>query len=359
MFPRRNTRSISELLVRISVAFNLAQCQQSHKASSTPFNCSDCSGKNATLALSLNEKWKSDDITLDTLNRGGLLARDAVHTNARWASEGMPGNAQSYKIFNWGGKARYKDDDPRYRAPPPLIRLTPSRVGTMPATTEGGWAVVAKPLNTPETILRTDKGARTTCKGVGYLLGGVTPYSKGEDAIPGPGDAGPGAHSLPEPDRTGLWLPPPALSPRNLSKWRRSAIRTWGLVQIDRVYMYDIATEKLYMQPATGGGVDGTPEVRRSPCAVAAGSHSGGTYEVVVFVGSDKGEVSSDVHVVTIPGFQWFRVPNTDKENKPMDGHQCTVVGDGQRQMLSLGGNVDGVDPWRDAIEILDMTELK
>lgn len=179
-------------------------------------------GKNATLALSLNEKWKSDDITLDTLNRGGLLARDAVHTNARWASEGMPGNAQSYKIFNWGGKARYKDDDPRYRAPPPLIRLTPSRVGTMPATTEGGWAVVAKPLNTPETILRTDKGARTTCKGVGYLLGGVTPYSKGEDAIPGPGDAGPGAHSLPEPDRTGLWLPPPALSPRNLSKWRRS-----------------------------------------------------------------------------------------------------------------------------------------
>lgn len=52
-------------------------------------------GKNATLALSLNEKWKSDDITLDTLNRGGLLARDAVHTNARWASEGMPGNAQS------------------------------------------------------------------------------------------------------------------------------------------------------------------------------------------------------------------------------------------------------------------------
>lgn len=137
------------------------------------------------------------------------------------------------------------------------------------------------------------------------------------------------------------------------------AIRTWGLVQIDRVYMYDIATEKLYMQRATGGGVDGTPEVRRSPCAVAAGSHSGGTYEVVVFVGSDKGGVSSDVHVVTIPGFQWFRVPNTDKENKPMDGHQCTVVGDGQRQMLSLGGNVDGVDPWRDAIEILDMTELK
>ncbi|TLD20746.1 hypothetical protein PspLS_08306 [Pyricularia sp. CBS 133598] len=388
MFPQRDTSPISILFVWISAAFNLAQCQQSRGTPSNPsnpFNCSECSGTNATLALSLDKKWKNDNIILDTLNRGGLLPRDGVDTNARgaalWASEGTPGDAQSYKIFNWGGQARYRDDDARHPAPPPLIRLTPSRVGTIPATTEGGWAVVATPLNGPEGILRTNKGAWTTCNGVGYLLGGVKPYGMGDDAIPGlvtldlertrflnrtGPDFGSGRQpSLPGTYRNGAAVCLPRLGTDGrgivvfLGGEYARAIRTWGPVQMDRVYMYDIATERFYMQRTTGGGVDGTPKVRSGLCAVAAGSGSGGKYEVVVFGGSERSGVPSDVHVLTIPGFRWFKVPNTDRDNKPREYHQCAVVGDGKRQMLSLGGSVQGPDPWPNAIKVLDMTELK
>ncbi|KAI6359947.1 hypothetical protein MCOR25_006889 [Pyricularia grisea] len=68
-------------------------------------------------------------------------------------------------------------------------------------------------------------------------------------------------------------------------------------------------------------------------CTVVAGSGSGGTYDVVVFGGSERYRGSSDVRVLAIPRFRCFRVPNIDRD-------QCAVVGDDQRQMLLLGGSV-------------------
>jgi len=74
---------------------------------------------------------------------------------------------------------------------------------------------------------------------------------------------------------------------------------------------------------------------------------------------------SSDVTVLSLPGFVFFKGP---KHAPRRSDHQCAVVGKGKRQMISVGG-VDGenrtytapttADPWTYGIGILDMTELE
>ncbi len=49
-------------------------------------------------------------------------------------------------------------------------------------------------------------------------------------------------------------------------------------------------------------------------------------------------DTSSEVYVLSLPGFVFFKGPT---DAPPRSDHQCAIVGQGRRQMLSMGG-VDG-----------------
>ncbi len=74
-------------------------------------------------------------------------------------------------------------------------------------------------------------------------------------------------------------------------------------------------------------------------------------------------ETYSDVYVLTIPGFYWFKGP----AGTPRAGNKCGVGGN--RQMISVGGlatitsddawsDWDDTDPWNEGIGVLDMSAL-
>lgn len=76
------------------------------------------------------------------------------------------------------------------------------------------------------------------------------------------------------------------------------------------------------------------------------------------------GGTSSDVYVLSLPGFVFFK---SQMQGTPRADHACAVVGNGKRQMLSFGG-VDGgpelqsslttPDPWKQGLGIYDMSEM-
>lgn len=71
------------------------------------------------------------------------------------------------------------------------------------------------------------------------------------------------------------------------------------------------------------------------------------------------GDTSSDVYILSLPGFVWFKA---EVESTPRLHHACAVAGN--RQLLVSGGiskvwDFKESDPWRHALGVFDMTELK
>lgn len=69
-----------------------------------------------------------------------------------------------------------------------------------------------------------------------------------------------------------------------------------------------------------------------------------------------------DIHVLTLPGFQWTQIDATDGGLR--SGHACVTPGN--RQMISIGGiNTKEKEPWLDedpwpqGIGVFDMADLK
>ncbi|TGJ82613.1 hypothetical protein E0Z10_g6154 [Xylaria hypoxylon] len=128
------------------------------------------------------------------------------------------------------------------------------------------------------------------------------------------------------------------------------------------ISMVDPVTKKWHKQTTTGT----KPLTIESHCSVGKKGPNG-TYEIFLYGGvSDQIRATSpEVYVLSLPGFVFFKGP---KDGPPRSDHQCAIVGQGQRQMLSMGG-VAGenrtftapttADPWTYGIGILDMTELK
>ncbi|KAI1758678.1 hypothetical protein GGR53DRAFT_216217 [Hypoxylon sp. FL1150] len=128
------------------------------------------------------------------------------------------------------------------------------------------------------------------------------------------------------------------------------------------LWLYDPVTRKWYSQATTG---QLPPQMERA-CSVGVEGPNN-TFEIFIYGGtSDQyGAVSSDVHVLSLPGFVFFKA---NSSGTPRADHACVVVGKGKRQMLSYGG-VDGgsglrsstitPDPWRQGLGIFDMTEMK
>ncbi|KAI0850503.1 hypothetical protein F5Y00DRAFT_232389 [Daldinia vernicosa] len=125
--------------------------------------------------------------------------------------------------------------------------------------------------------------------------------------------------------------------------------------------LYDPVTGKWYKQKTTG---EPPPRVERA-CSVGVRGPNN-TYEIFIYGGSPVADGSplSDVYVLSLPGFQFFR---SDSRGTPRADHGCAVVGKGKRQMLSYGGVDAGPglhfqnmtsDPWKQGLGIYDMSEM-
>lgn len=71
--------------------------------------------------------------------------------------------------------------------------------------------------------------------------------------------------------------------------------------------------------------------------------------------------ILSDTYVLTIPGFEWFRV---DLDSPPRHGHACTAVGGGQ--IVTSGGlasdgdgSWEGSDPWPYTLGVFSLGMLE
>ncbi|KAH8882211.1 hypothetical protein GQ53DRAFT_847810 [Thozetella sp. PMI_491] len=132
----------------------------------------------------------------------------------------------------------------------------------------------------------------------------------------------------------------------------------FSLMSFSNLTFYDPLNKKWYWQAATGD----VPEGRIQFCAVSVQS-SNGTAEIFVYGGATKsGDTLGDVHILTIPGFQWFK----GQSGTTRTGNRC-VVGKG-RQMITIGGLEtpgDAMGGWSTAdslsqgIGVLDMTALE
>jgi hypothetical protein len=106
-------------------------------------------------------------------------------------------------------------------------------------------------------------------------------------------------------------------------------------------HVYDFDQDRWYSQNTTGD----VPEIRRDFCIAGAPSNNR-TFEILVY-GGWKGKAGPDtvrfdtVHVLTLPGFNWFQVNYTAAH--PRHSLTCNYVGGGQ--VLITGG----VDPTQQA----------
>lgn len=72
----------------------------------------------------------------------------------------------------------------------------------------------------------------------------------------------------------------------------------------------------------------------------------------------------TDVFILSLPSFHWFKAPDSNMANQPRSNHHCQLIG--KRQMLVIGGrnpssshwNTD-TDPWLNGLGIFDITALE
>ncbi|KAF4780030.1 kelch repeat protein [Colletotrichum scovillei] len=137
---------------------------------------------------------------------------------------------------------------------------------------------------------------------------------------------------------------------------------SWAEMDFNKVTLYNPSTDKWYTQPTTGS----RPATRGNFCAVGASS-TNNTYEIFLYGGgsTETGSVSGDVYVLSLPGFVFFKAAGSSAIRAD---HTCVVVGEGGRQMLSIGGtdgslgfprSLTDPDPWKLGLGIFDMTEMR
>lgn len=125
--------------------------------------------------------------------------------------------------------------------------------------------------------------------------------------------------------------------------------------------IYDPEKGRWYWEATTGS----RPTGQERFCHVGAAGDNG-TYEIFLYGGiqSDPKTTWEDVHILSLPGFVFFNAPESALSSSRCD-HACAVDG---RQMVSVGGTACSVgfpkslaepDPWRQALGVYDMTDLK
>ena len=142
-----------------------------------------------------------------------------------------------------------------------------------------------------------------------------------------------------------------------------------ALVEMSNITIYDPKTQSWYHQTATGD----IPPPRAEFCAVGNSPSDNATFEIFVFGGSTNGTVDvansadtgyTDVYVLSLPAFTWFKTNVNIASNPRRANHYCQVIANSQMLVVggrnpsddSLGGFGGTSDPWSRGMNIFDMS---
>ncbi|KAK8047911.1 hypothetical protein PG996_015975 [Apiospora saccharicola] len=327
---------------------------------------------NDTLVIPLDQNWSNKTVPVKVIPKNDAPVFDEA---ALWVDETH--NA----MYMWGGQG-------------PWGNLTKEKALWGFDAGSQQWSKKA-PSNVDVfmNLVRTSLAARTTCRGVGFYLGGFVsvwtdPSAKaGGNNFPAPGmltydmESGGWANQSTTAlntygnivggslsclssfgtDSKGLVM----VLGGEIARPNDYDPKTDGLVSLSNITFWDMATESWHSQLATGD----IPSPRSRACVVAAAAPDGNSYELFMYGGYDAAANKSmtDVYVLSIPGFVWFKA-DIDT-GAPRVGQACAVLGgQGNHQMAVVGGaNSDlpyynkfrDPDPWPNAINVLDLTALQ
>ncbi|KAI5918600.1 hypothetical protein F4810DRAFT_566507 [Camillea tinctor] len=321
---------------------------------------------NTTLSLSLKESWTNDTVELRSIPKTAPLLNNQIY----WT------DLTTSSLYAWGGMTN--------------TELSPTNeIWRFGADGEGGgtWSQVTQQDYLDfSKLVRSTGAAFTQSRDRGYALGGeATSTTDSSIQKQTPGYALPGLVSYDF--RTGQWSNSSSASygGYGTSLNGRAEYVPYGsnglllflggaetpidatnetIVQVNwnTVTLFDPTTQSWYQQSTTGS----RPPTMEGACSVGVQGPND-TYEIFIYGGvSDQIQAtSSDVHVLSLPGFVFFKSPSS---GAPRSDHKCVVVGKGKRQFLSVGG-VDGefrnhtspttADPWKQGLGIYDMSEMR
>ncbi|KAI1632010.1 hypothetical protein F4809DRAFT_125862 [Biscogniauxia mediterranea] len=323
---------------------------------------------NTTLSLSLKESWTNDTVELRSIPKTAPLLNKQIY----WT------DLSTSSLYAWGGMTSAG------------LSLPPTNeIWRFGADGQGGGAwsqVTQQDYLDFSKLVRPSGSAFTQSQDIGYALGGeatTTTDSAIQKQTPGYALQGLVSYNF----RTGQWTNSSSTSygGYGTSLNARAEYVPYGsnglllflggaetpvdatnetIVQVNwnTVTLYDPATQSWYQQSTTGT----RPPTMEGACSVGVRGPNN-TYEIFIYGGvSDQiRATSSDVHVLSLPGFVFFKSPSS---GTPRSDHECAVVGKGKRQLLSVGG-VDGefrnytspttADPWTQGLGIYDMSEMR
>ncbi|KAJ3960156.1 hypothetical protein N0V92_003197 [Colletotrichum tropicale] len=283
----------------------------------------------------------------------------------------------SNAFYTWGG---WKTSNPPDKK---IARFTADPTGG------GSWTEVTTP--NLQAIARTREGTFSQNKSVGYYFGGFTSEETDSNFV---GNGNQSVQGRPAPGLVSFDMRSREM--RNISSsrfgkygtfkggssqfvpfgpqgllvvlggWEASVSATrfedWDEMEFDKVSVYDPHGDQWYHQQTTGDN----PFPKEKFCTTGAPGPNN-TYEIFIYGGreTESFATSDEVHVLSLPGFEFFKADNNSLSTQRAD-HACTVIGG--RQMLSVGGLLPETfigkrfstpDPWPLGLGIFDMTELR
>ncbi|KAF7534953.1 hypothetical protein G7054_g5791 [Neopestalotiopsis clavispora] len=325
---------------------------------------------NTTLSLPLNEAWTNYTVSLRSIEKAAPLQDQQV----LWTD---PANSAFY---TWGGQSSW------------FGAAVENEIWKFTADGSGGgaWSEVSVAnVVAWSSSMRTVGSAYTTVNGVGYSVGGtaskyvdtsvtgdssiavqgLVTFDMGERQWKNSSSAGLGVNGTTFNGR----LEYAPFGPSGflvLLGGDVSAVGTlneWEQLEWNNIWIMNLEDNTWYSQAVTGT----KPTPRDGHCTVGVQGPNG-TYEIFIYGGSSDqtSSTSSDVYVLSLPGFVMFKSPNP---GTPRGNLACTTVGSSSnnattnRQMLVVGGgnswagfpaSLTDPDPWYQGLGIFDLTDM-
>ncbi|CAG7565299.1 unnamed protein product [Fusarium equiseti] len=120
---------------------------------------------------------------------------------------------------------------------------------------------------------------------------------------------------------------------------------------MDRIFLYDIISNKWHIQEANGT----IPDYRRRFCAGAVWAKDRSSYNIYLNAGIGlDGYGFDDVYILSLPSFEWIKTYPLDRNGTgefPSHSLSCDVVNEGS-QILAIGGTFPADDDQCDSDEV-------
>ncbi|CAH0051758.1 unnamed protein product, partial [Clonostachys solani] len=322
------------------------------------FNTDAGADQAVTQFIPVNQRWAPQDVQFDTILHEGSDMK-MVNFPSFWAIGST--------LYRWGGQLsnglQYAEGDKPY-----LFSVLPGSGGG------GGLSWTKSPIPDANQLTGSNM-ASASCGDTGFMYGGyaykATMYAESDDTRYISGmlmyntTTQAWKNSTTEiniPGRTysagkGMCLPG-FLNHSMVAVMGGTDLETSQYRAFTNFTFYDPQLDRWYYQKTTN-----PPSPMDDFCTVGIQS-THGTYEIFLYGGIDQsGKVSSDIWVLSLPLFRWFRY--TLNASEPRSNHACAIAG--KRQMISVGG-IDQTnssaawtsqDPWYNTLGVFDLADLK